>query len=391
MFIRITFIPQVNESAENKALARLACHKSVHQKVVEFREKFPDWKKSLILLLESLGEKYKNKKQTPVISKKEARKLNSTRKNENSVSKEDLKVPNSHRATSIKSSSGLWTVATCESGNADNNDGEPEESEYNNDEADLFSDESLGLENSDEFPDKDSDFKEKRIKTFANVEKSKSKTNKSPSPNRNVKTESSTGIFLKENIANKCSASVPHDNLNDSCSKSDVQKLQVSNRNIEPESTTKSVSKKVMKRESNSAPFKSVDSNKEPENISNSTPEVAADSFFFTRDNKEYLSISAKPINDSEEFQVDHKEPRRIKPQSKSERFPSNHKQFKPKSNQSNSLGKRKNFDSTRGKPCDTKDAFAAPALHPSWIAKKKQSTIIQNSQFQGKKIKFDD
>lgn len=388
LIVIILFL-QVNETVENKALARLACHKSVHQKVLEFREKFPDWKKSLLLLLESLGEKYKNKKHTPVVSKKKERKLNLTRKNNNSVDKEDLKVPNTHRAASIKSSSGLWTVATCESEDADS---KHRESVNTNDEADFIPGQSSGLantSNSDEPSDEDFESKGKQIKTFVDAEKSKLKTKKPQVSDKNVKTESSTEIFSKENISNKLSSLVPHDISNESISKLDLKKLQVSNRNVGTESSIKSVSKKVMETQSISAPLKSAESNKIPDNISNSIPEVAADSFFITRDNKEYLSISAKPIVDTEKSQV--KEARRMNPQSKSERFPANAKQFKPKSNQNNSFGKRKNFDSTRGKPGDTKNALPAPSLHPSWIAKKKQSTIIQTSQFQGKKIKFDD
>lgn len=354
----------------------MACHKSVHQKVLEFREKFPGWKKLLILLLESLGEKYKNKKpKKPVVSKKKEKKSNSTAKNKNSVDKEKLKVPNTTRAACVKSSSGLWAVAKYESVDGGCCKGESEDT---NDKADFILDEITGS-------------------TKVWNSESKLRLKNSSSPDRNVKTEPAIEKISEENVTNT-ESSLAHKISNVSNAKPELKKLRVPNRNVEIDPSAEMNSEKIMKTESNSILFKSGKNFKKPENVSTSNvPEVVADPFFITKDNKEYLSISAKHINDTEESPVDYKESKISNPQLKSIRFHTKPNQFKSKSYQNNDgfsnskFGKRKHFDSVREKPGNAKDASAATSLHPSWEAKKKLTTTIQNSQFQGKKIKFDD
>jgi len=126
-------------------------------------------------------------------------------------------------------------------------------------------------------------------------------------------------------------------------------------------------------------------------------PEIAADPFFITKDDKEYLSIFAKQAQVDEKVSIDTKRTERLKPQKKAERVFPNRSHSKSKMNQKNdsfsnsTFAKRKGSDFTRQKHSRANDVSTAISLHPSWEAKKKLSTVLQNSQFQGKKIKFDE
>lgn len=126
-------------------------------------------------------------------------------------------------------------------------------------------------------------------------------------------------------------------------------------------------------------------------------PEIAADPFFITKDDKEYLSVSAKQAQVDEKISIDTESTERLKPQKKAERVFPNRSHLKSKMNPNNggfsnsTFAKRKGSDFTRQKRSSINDVSTATSLHPSWEAKKKLSTVLQNSQFQGKKIKFDE
>lgn len=287
-----------------------------------FREKYADWKETLPILFETLGDKHLNKKKKPKASVDSGQRKVKT-KNTN-------QEKSSPKVTYVHTTSGTWLVEDMNNSEAN---GQPEDPVEN---------------------------KEKKNNVQASISNSKAKSEyEKPLKNQeNVRNSSRPDNFKKTDHGND---SDPEEK--DGASKNDV------------ESPTNSSGEE-------SDDHENEDNEPEIKHLPVEKVTKTVDPFFVTKDNKEYLSFNV--ISN---------------PTSSEEKKPPFKKKFevsfsKPKSfdKGSNSKPFRKNWEQSdvripvkREYPVIAKEE---KALHPSWEAKRKQSNI---SQFQGKKIKFDD
>lgn len=328
----------MNETLENKALARLVHHPVVSEKVVNFRKKFPDWKESLFPLLEALGERYKKKKpaKKQVNRKSQVSHLEDTtsevKLNKNAQLNHKSQLPSKENTSDMKlnknsteiiqNKSGTWTVKKLRNNKTTSNG--------------VVQKKSINLK----FHDRDES--EKNSDLLSHPEKNKVIQYTGLSIK---KTETDLGV---ENIQNNGQRPAKHD---------------------------------------------------QPVDANNATPNVlsgAIDPFFLTKDNTEYISISAKDNTIDTELKP------KIESQPKIQYHDKPNFNFTKygKSTQSKNASSYKQPENSRkvlqrGNAASKSYKFEScnrskenDALHPSWEAKKKLSQIVQ---FQGKKIKFDE
>ncbi len=332
----------MHETLETKALARLVNHKCIAEKIEAFRIAYPRWKHVLEYLLSTLGEKYKDKKSKKTkassvgskLKKKsdDIKKMKTVGSDLKKISDDKKKVrTNQDSRKSFTNNSGIWFVE-----------------EIKNDQPNLESNQRTN----DEFKGRSSYKNENLVNTDRLYGED----------NQNEVTESKTINSHK----NKKAAV----NINNAKARDD---------SLAP---TRINYKESLNEEKNIP----ADGN---------TTKAAADPFFVTKDNKSYMSISIKDIkNDSEESQnEDHNERKSFISFKKSTNIDRKPKQeFFRNGRKFTSYDHNKKFTGNprSSRTFETKPEKSAP-LHPSWEAKRKQSFVIQQCQFQGKKIKFED
>lgn len=292
---------QVNESPEIKAIARIADHRPLYSKVKAFREKYPDWKETLPLLFDTLGERYQEKKKKVVSKNQTNNNKNKTKLTENKSKSTIENQKKTSNVTYIENKSGTWRVE------------EIKPSEENTKCDRIFVQNS---ENESDIINKSSSDKINRLAKSKEVTKNKS--------HKKLRNDDTVKMDREEN-----------------------------RKEIVKKESTKKESKE------NETPF---DSEKVTRTI---------DPFFVTKDNKEYLSVNVVSNTTNVEEKQPHFTPTKFKTDfSKPKSYEKNTKSFK--------MDVPKKY---------SKIEMKEETLHPSWEAKRKQSSI---TKFEGKKIKFD-
>ncbi|XP_065225970.1 serum response factor-binding protein 1-like [Planococcus citri] len=343
----------VNETPEIKAIARISDHRPVHSKVKAFRETYPDWKETLPLLFDSLGDRYQEKKKKKLTTKNKTKSIDNKSKSTSENPKKTAKV------TYIENKLGTWRVEEIVPSKEKTNNSNKFDRDNFNEKKDHVTNNPCN--DGIELPQKKE--KIKKDKSLGKV-----KNSDADKVSRKEFVEDETVIKLsKENenpiIEEKITRTVDPFFVTKDNIKKDKSHSKVKNSEAGEVSQKKFVEDETV-----------IKLSKENENpIIEEKITRTVDPFFVTKDNKEYLSVSiANNTSNIEEKKPD---------------FPS--KKFKNDFSESKTREKNNRKRSRVDVPekyskIETKEE----TLHPSWEAKRKQSSI---TKFQGKKITFDD
>lgn len=306
-------------------------HKIIKEKLHQFRETYSYSEELLHLLFETLGEKYKNKKSKNSVLNNNIKQMTFITPDEN--------VKKSFEKKKMDFLIKSKTDADIECNN--NLDGEM----LNNSEKKENKQLTTFTTNSSKLQIKDKKF-DRKVNNYNNS------VSNEPTENM-LKKENS--VFISKTIEkNKPIKNKVHNEEIDN-SDDPVLNEDISNKFLKDDSIDVKLNSKI------------------------------ADPFFMTKDNNEYLSIAMKETvcNNDREYHVEKNKRNTNKSKIKLDEEIINIKRFRKQGE--SRISNAKHFIST------TNEKLNELPVHPSWEAKRKQQASIQNIQFKGKKIKFDE
>ncbi|XP_067009372.2 serum response factor-binding protein 1 isoform X2 [Anabrus simplex] len=333
---------------EVKALARLAAHKNVVNRVNKFRAQFPNWETELPVLIAKMGSKKSRKKKS---AQEQPQLINNKQIYSNSEDNVTANEPGRYvRALYLLDETPFKSEEKrVQSSNSGTEGSEGE----------------IGGEISDS---------ELRETIFPSTNSSKSKLKKIKQENVKRKFNGIAEVKRFTDFVNRCDKFEHFSN-----------QLKI-NEYIEDQ---------VKLEDTHEDPMSQINKKKQAqaEPVNNST----LDPFFTTDDGTEgYLSVVSKDENEKKNYRTPEEASlcRKIKPQKNHSHFKSfqgrDHSAHQPmnrKERRFQEFHKNKSRISPFGKETAAKER---EVLHPSWEAKKKLKEV-QILPFQGKKIKFDD
>ncbi|XP_060854734.1 serum response factor-binding protein 1-like [Rhopalosiphum padi] len=367
-----TILNNIDITLETRALARLAGHKFIIDKIQDFRNKYPDWKFCITDLLNELGAKYKAKNKP---NKKKIVQLNNV-KTEIKTKILDKKIKNIEELEYTQSEPE--DAASVLEDTQSESEGAQSESENAVSVSGDTQSESEGSQSeSENATESENSLVQKILPDENNTNIVEDKKNMSIGSKVLISKNKKT-IRDKEECSRILDKSLHHSQV-----KINVLNMQLPKKNLHLsanetlDNTDVNIDKNLSKRKAENNLSSKTNFKKQRNTINEIKPVCeTVDSFFMTADNKDYMSVYKPPPitkkNDEECTKVEYQKP--IKDIfSKGKRVV---------------VGKQNNMGNRRERRQQQVEESIDTALHPSWEAKRKQKSL---AKFEGKKITFDD